>query len=504
MFTGSAKAVRWWVVLGVLAPLGMLLLSAVMLTILRADVWERARQTAGNLLQLVASDVGRNVEIIDLSLSSMVSRLKLPAVVAATPELRQIILFDRAASARDIGSILVLDRHGDTVLDAASIPPRQLNFADRRYFQIHREQPDRGLFISRPLTSRISGARLIVLSRRLAADDGDFDGIVVGTLRLTHFTRAFDRLGLGPGGVISLIRLDGMQLMRHPATASNDGGTIAGTPLLKRLQAAESGQFVMPDADGVEHYVAFRRIGDLPLILTVALPVDGIEAGWRHQALVIGAVVLLLGTLSAGLVLLFTRELARRSTAEAELARLSLTDALTGLPNRRRFDAALEVAWAQACRDGAPLALLIIDADHFKRINDRYGHQVGDEVLAGLAQCLARSARRPSDLACRLGGEEFAILLPGVEGPGAGAVAASVHAEVAQFALPAAGVEPGAVTVSIGAAVARPGLPPATVPARLYGAADAALYRAKASGRNRTEIAGEAAPDPRQEMQRVA
>ncbi|WP_163540189.1 GGDEF domain-containing protein, partial [Klebsiella pneumoniae] len=89
----------------------------------------------------------------------------------------------------------------------------------------------------------------------------------------------------------------------------------------------------------------------------------------------------LLCGLTVVLSLLFGRELRHRAAMQAELARLSLTDALTGLPNRRRFEEAFEAAWDRARRTGKPLSLLVVDADHFKRYNDRYGHAVGDEVL---------------------------------------------------------------------------------------------------------------------------
>ena len=205
------------------------------------------------------------------------------------------------------------------------------------------------------------------------------------------------------------------------------------------------------------------------------------------QGMGIGATVVILCGLTIGLALLFGRELTRRASVEAELAHLSQTDGLTELPNRRRFDEVLAHAWRSSRRTGKPLSLLIVDADHFKRYNDRYGHAVGDAVLKGLAQCLAGSVHRPNDLVARVGGEEFGLLLPDTDGSGALRVAKEVHARIAGLGIASAGIGAGAVTVSIGVAEMSECDGDEL---DLYRHADEALYAAKAKGRNRTEQSG--------------
>jgi len=167
----------------------------------------------------------------------------------------------------------------------------------------------------------------------------------------------------------------------------------------------------------------------------VALSVDEVEAGWRAKAAIIGTVVLVLCGLTIALSLLFGRELRRRAAMQAELARLSLTDALTGLANRRRFEEVFKRAWKSDRRTGKPLSLLVVDAGHFKGYNDRHGHAVGDEVLRGLARCLSASVHRPDDLVARVGGEEFALLLPDTDEEGAARIATNVHETVATLAV---------------------------------------------------------------------
>ncbi len=131
--------------------------------------------------------------------------------------------------------------------------------------------------------------------------------------------------------------------------------------------------------------------------------------------------------------------------------------------------------------------MLVVDADHFKRFNDRYGHAIGDDVLRGLARCLIASAHRPGDLACRIGGEEFAVLLPETDAAGALRIACKVHDLVSVLTVPSAGIGAGGVTVSIGLATNQgSSSEQAEV---LYRAADAALYDAKVGGRNQTRCA---------------
>ncbi len=480
------RSAATWIALGVLAPVGMLLVSALMLLDLRHDAWDRAEQTSKNLLQVIERDITRNAEIIDLSLQAVVDNLRTPGLDAANPEMRQRVLFDRAATARDMGVMLVIDERGDIAADSGAVPPRKGNYLDRDYFRVHRERADLGLHVGRPIVSRLTGERVLPFSRRIDKPDGSFGGVALGTLKLSYFSRLFDQLGVGPGGAINLFLRDGTRLMRHPYAEADVGASIAGSPTFARFVAARGGTFVGASVrDGVERHHAFTQVGDLPLVLDVALATADIEAGWRAKAAVIGAVLLALCGLTVSLALLFGRELRRRAAVQAELARQSRTDALTGLANRRRFEEVFGKAWEGARRTGKPLSLLLVDVDHFKRWNDRYGHAVGDEVLKGLARCLSGSVRRPDDIAARVGGEEFAILLPDTDEDGALRVAGKMHEAVAALAVPSAGA--GAVTVSVGLAVG-PGT--SGTAEALYRQADAALYEAKEGGRNRTCRAG--------------
>jgi diguanylate cyclase (GGDEF)-like protein len=175
-----------------------------------------------------------------------------------------------------------------------------------------------------------------------------------------------------------------------------------------------------------------------------------------------------------------------RNLAVAEIR--AATDGLTGLPNQRAVADALKRTFAQATTTKAPLALLLIDLDHFKQINDQRGHPVGDQVLASVGATL-RSVLRTRDFAGRKGGEEFAVLLPDTEIAAALEIAERVRTAIAEISLPGTDVS---VTASLGVA----GFPDhASTLDRLERLADAALYLAKRQGRNRVELAEPASAD---------
>ena len=168
---------------------------------------------------------------------------------------------------------------------------------------------------------------------------------------------------------------------------------------------------------------------------------------------------------------------------QRELQDLSFKDGLTGLANRRRFDALLDLEWASARRNQRPLSLLLIDIDHFKLYNDQYGHVQGDDCLKRVARALASGATRPRDFTARFGGEEFALGLPETDAKGAEHVAARCREALAaaRIAHERSPVAPN-VTVSIGVGTIVP--TGSDEQLRFIEEVDRRLYRAKQSGRN--------------------
>ena len=191
------------------------------------------------------------------------------------------------------------------------------------------------------------------------------------------------------------------------------------------------------------------------------------------------------------------------STANARLQVLSVTDALTGVPNRAHFNARFETMWKEAGHARSPIAVLMLDIDHFKAVNDDYGHLVGDAVIANVGSLIADSLDRPGDMVARYGGEEFVVVLPCTGPEGAIDVAERLRVAALERASGSShGAGPERVTISIGVAseVPVPDDPSARCDT-LLDAADAALYRAKREGRNRIRLAGD---DYRQEARAIA
>lgn len=181
------------------------------------------------------------------------------------------------------------------------------------------------------------------------------------------------------------------------------------------------------------------------------------------------------------------------SAANRELERISQQDSLTRIANRRHFDACLSQELQRALRQKSDLSLILIDIDHFKRYNDRYGHQSGDSCLRQVASALTTVCRRPADLAARYGGEEFAIILPETPLAGAVAVADALRQELADLAVPHADSDVSAfVTMSQGIVSITPDH--RATPEHLIEHADLALYEAKAKGRDRHIVYGALLP----------
>lgn len=232
-----------------------------------------------------------------------------------------------------------------------------------------------------------------------------------------------------------------------------------------------------------------------PLLVMVAIFVLAASITTQHPVLGFSAVLvlLLIQSLHAGVVqlnyvtiqgLLLQRE-QELQEANSSLKLLSMLDPLTGIPNRRRFDAAYDAAWRRNLRRRGPLALMLIDLDFFKGINDLHGHTYGDECLVSVSRVLGEQAGRPGDLLARYGGDEFIMLMPDTDARGAAKVAQRMHDAIRLLAAKSsASPFDGLLTVTIGIGIgeAKAGADPIA----LIDAADQALYQAKQLGRNTT------------------
>jgi diguanylate cyclase (GGDEF)-like protein len=291
-----------------------------------------------------------------------------------------------------------------------------------------------------------------------------------GLAWLEHLTLQLVAISLGLAGHF-------LGLATTPFALAQLGALVIGLLLFRRgavLLAAVSCAVI-----GVGTAIA-SQVGWIPYgPLFRAVPVQG----GRIEPIFHG-VMMLIVVVTVGIVLgVFLFVLGRLHDREAHLEQLSRTDPLTGLMNRREFFDALDREIRRAERRGAWLSVAILDLDHFKAVNDQYGHLAGDAVLIAAAHALGEVMRREDSLA-RYGGEEFVLLLPDTDAPGARAVAERCRARLQSLQIEVEGT-PIRVTASFGVAARGPGVGGEA----LVRAADDALYRAKREGRNRVEVA---------------
>jgi diguanylate cyclase (GGDEF)-like protein len=464
---------------------GMCLVFGFVMTEWHADVGRALGASGQSVASAVAHEVDRNVELLDLSIQAIAREWGSEEVRNLAPHLRDLVLFDNAMRAPGFGMILVVDRDGR--IEAGSIDgwSSDTRINDRDYFKVHTTSPDLGLFVSKPFISRLSGRRSIALSRRMTDGAGGFAGVVVGTIDLDYLSSVYAGLTIGTGGAVALLRLDGTVIAREPPPPTIARPWIGDQDGFTAMRSSRSGTFEgTSPIDDRQTIVSFHRIGNLPLVQVVEVGGEAVYKIWWRRATAVAGLLAVLSVCVLGLCLALTLELGRRAAAEASLRRIAGTDSLTGLANRRSFDAALAAAWSDSIVSGEPVALLMADADAFKAYNDLFGHQAGDEVLLRVAGCLDALARSRGGVACRWGGEEFAIVLRGLGEPEAVALADEFCRSVRGLDLDHPRGVGGVVTVSVGVAAATPST---DMSARaLLTGADAALYRAKAEGRDRS------------------
>ena len=485
------RTMRWLTTAGIIIAISVLLLGVTVMLQARADAWRQAEQSSDNLVLTLDREIVRNIGTYDLSLQGAADVLKEPGLDQLSPALRRAAIFDRAASAEYLGMMLVTSASGVITANSTTERVEQANLSDRDYFTAQRDDPNLGVYLSKPFRSRLrAGAPTIVLSRGLIGSNGEFDGIVLGALNVSYFDHLFEKLNVGKDGIVSLIRADGHMIARLPYDPSNFDRDISSSETFRKLITAQSGHYVGDAAvDGVRRLYTFRRVGGLPLLLSVGLSVSEINAAWLTRSAITGGMLAGLCLASLTLSILFRREMVRRLKAENMLAEratvmaeLATKDGLTGLGNRRAFEEDLTRTWRHTLRSRGSLALLMLDADCFKSYNDQYGHPAGDQVLRAIGFSIQSGMRRPLDLAFRYGGEEFVVLLPDSSLEGATIVAESVRHAVAALRIPHDGSPSRMVTISVGVAATR--VVERSSERLLLEAADEALYQSKRRGRN--------------------
>jgi diguanylate cyclase (GGDEF)-like protein len=462
--------------------------TAISLYQMRLDAMAQARDAAQNLALSLQKETERNLDIYQLALRDVVTSLETPGIRQLAPDDRHHLASSVANNVRELGAIFATDAAGNSILDSRWALPRNLNLSGRDYFQVQQQQNGAGLYIGKPFVPCAGDTRQpsIALSLRLDDAKGRFAGIVAGTLRLSYFHQLFEDSILGDHGTLTLLRTDGTVLMRRPYHSDNIGRTIAGGHSFPPLVQSDHGAYVdIAVLDHIERLYSFRRIGNYPLVVVVGLATEDIYAGWHKRAFAIGMVTAVLDALTIMLCVMFSGQLRRRFAMERQLNTLAWFDALTGLPNRAQLNKETLRILTDASRNSSQFAVLFIDLDRFKRVNDTQGHSAGDEVLSETARRL-QNCVRGGDVIGRLGGDEFLAILQSCDVHRAARVAGRIlHALYQPITVNVKHDTGITLSASIGVSLYPHDGQDADT---LLRNADMAMYRAKSTGRNQVHF----------------
>lgn len=464
---------------------GFAALFAVLLVDQRQQDWRQAEIAARNLDATIRRDIVQAFSSADQALLSVREMIRTNADFRFDQQKRRALLGSSSNDA-GLGEIYVLDSSGSLVLSSETSPRTRTDYANEAFFYTHERSRGDALFTAKMVTLSPLKQDVVVLSRRLMDRNGRFAGVAAFMLRLSRFSPLLHSLDLGEKGAVSLFATDGTLLLRAPDPENSVGRNFITSPMFWQLAAAREPFTAVSAVDGGERLFSASQVDTLPLIVSVGLSTEEIYVGWKKLAVTTCLAFALLAVCVVGLSIMLGRELRRRRSNELRYRTLSQVDGLTGLHNRRHFDAMLEEEFAAAWRRGEPISVIMIDVDRFKFFNDIYGHQAGDDCLRMIAQTIRTHMTRATDIAARYGGEEIAVILPNTDETSARFVAESIRAAIESRAIAHSRSHTGHVTASFGTATgqASAAFSPAT-PAELVAAADEALYGAKRSGRNR-------------------
>jgi diguanylate cyclase (GGDEF)-like protein len=400
----------------------------------RTVTLESARHNVNVLGSAISEQTARSVQSVDVVLLNTMNDIAADRI-ETTAQFRAMLgtqtehdnLVQEGRGLPQANAFTIIDATGQLVNFSRRWPIPATDLSDRDYFKYLSTHDFPGAFISRPLQNRGDGTWTVYVVRRVDGPHGAFLGLLLGAIDLNYYKGFYQSLAAGNGISIMLIHRDGGVLACFPDRCPVGQKLFpAGSPWYGIAATGSTGLF---DDQGLfepgEHLVSVHALTDYPLVVNVCISRWLALADWRHEAwLALG------GTLSGVLaVLLFMRALAnqlqRLERSEARLAQrnralieseeklqyLAHHDDLTKLTNRRMFRKLLERAIRISDESNRRLAVIYLDLDRFKMVNDIMGHGIGDKLLVAFAQRL-HGAVREVDTIARTGGDEFAIIQP--------------------------------------------------------------------------------------------
>ncbi len=356
-----------------------------------------------------------------------------------------------------------------------------LNFKQREYCELIFQEPIDAFKVSNMFRS-ITNQMNLSLAYPVLTPSRHIAGFALVGLDLSLFQRWLDKFDLSQGATVSVFDAKQQLLARQPVVPEMIGQPV-DNPTLRQLISSPDviAQTINMNSpiDGINRVSTFRRVENSPFVVVAGITTESVLSAWwvKLTFYVVGNAILL-GAIAFG-----ARELNHNRKLAKAMHAIAHTDELTKVANRRQFVEILQFRVAEANRHQQTFSIVLIDIDHFKQINDNYGHDMGDRVLQTFAQILQRELRANDNLA-RWGGEEFIALLSQTDGPMAIKIGEHMLAAVATIAVsPVPSRDDIRLTASIGISQYRPNEAMDAVIKR----ADEALYSAKHKGRNRLE-----------------
>lgn len=287
-------------------------------------VWDTRRWTQATaeqaelgVVQTIASDVRHNIRNLDVAVTATTRALQLPGIWDLPQALRQAALFSASAQVVNLSMILVIGADGQLRGMSNNQAPPAVNFSDREYFKFHKAHPDVALRISPPIRGRLTQSPIILVSKRVNDDRGNFAGVVTGSIDLSYFNEVFEKNDIGGNGVIALLDTTGQIFARLPAGPQADQVGFTQTSAFKQAVTSLRGSSTsVSGGDGRQRLVAFRAIDGFPFVVGYARDTKEIFAQWLGISSVIGAMAVVLSCLKLLMIYELRRERSQRAVAE--------------------------------------------------------------------------------------------------------------------------------------------------------------------------------------------
>lgn len=467
---------------------------------------ERANETH-NLSVSLARQAEDAFLQVDITLSDAVRQLNQHGIGYAASAVFSRQLKEQHGRLPQLHGLFVYDAQGNWLATSGSYMPARGSNADRDYFIWHKTHPDKGVHISHVIRSRSTGELVIPVSMRLDDSAGRFAGVALATVKIDYFRHLYDYYILAERDVIGLIAADASVVYIRPFPDSVINQSVSTSPLFKSaLKTATSGSATWRSAlDGVERIYGYARLQQYPLIVATGYDRDRIWRDWLMANLsdvVLNAILLAMITLMGWLLLRQVGANVRKQleltqvrdelmTINHRLQSLALIDELTGLANRRQFDALLEQSLQRSHKSGEPLSLIVIDLDFFKRYNEANGHIEGDLCLRRIGAILKGLPQQQGDFVARYSGEAFAMILPFTNAPDARRIAERAIKAIreARISHQSSELADKIVTASAGCCTLIASGQSGEAE-RLIARVHKALHKARSNGRNRVEVSG--------------